>query len=270
MRSCPRSMTSGPERRDESVQFSLQELMKLEDERVREEKTIALAREEAAAKARAEDDRREREALAAREKADADAREAARRAEVEEEARREALSRAAVEQARIEVEARTRAEESDRERRHELDLVRLRAENAPKPTAKTLLLGSFGGVVLAALVGLAGFLAVVKPNADRAVDEARARATSDASRAEDLARRLATETQRAEALARDLETANAKVTSLESRVPSKTPTSAPASSHTGGPTGGTGGAGVKKGNGGLADGPPCDDHDPMCFSIRRK
>ena len=108
-------MTGSPERRDESVTFSLKELMKLEDERICQERQAREARELAVKSAREDAERREREELAAKDRAAEEERERARFREMEEEARREAMQRAAIEQARITVEARTRAEESDRE-----------------------------------------------------------------------------------------------------------------------------------------------------------
>jgi hypothetical protein len=190
-------MTGGPERRDESVTFSLRELTKLEDERIEKEKQTREARAEAAEAAREAADRRERATLEARERAAAEERARARRLEVEEEARREAMSRAAVEQARIEVEARTRAEESDRERRHELELQRLRLSTRPTRGIGALLSSGLGGAV----VGVAGCLVVVfavtKPASDR--------------RIQDLDRAVATAEGRASALERRVEEQSAKL-----------------------------------------------------------
>jgi hypothetical protein len=192
-------MTS--ERRDESVQFSLTELMKLEDERVVREKREREAAEAAAVAAREDAARREREA---RERAEAEARERARRERAEEEARREAMSRAAVEQARIAVEAKTRAEEAERERRHELELARLRA-NVERPHGPGMLVGSAGvGLALGLVAAVTVHFASIKPTHARAVEdlkiaaarteaqllEARREGLSQASQINDLSARL--------------------------------------------------------------------------------
>src|SRR5687767_15273928 len=98
-------------RRDESVSFSLRELQELEQDRIAREKRETVERH--AALAREREDRARREAMerAERERHEEEKREAERRRELEDLARREAMQKAIVEQARVEVEARTRAEE---------------------------------------------------------------------------------------------------------------------------------------------------------------
>lgn len=183
-------MTSGEGRRDESVSFSLRELMKLEDERVDGERQQREARERAAKLAREEAERRERAELEARERTAAEERERARRIEVEEEARREAMSRAAVEQARIAVEARTRADESERERRHEIELQRMRTEGQRKPALGGYLASGLGGAAVAVAGCMVLMFAVAKPASDRRVaDLDRAVATAE-GRASTLERRI--------------------------------------------------------------------------------
>jgi hypothetical protein len=155
------------ERRDESVQFSLHELMRLEDERIAREKRDREAAEAAAIAAREASERREREE---RERAIAATHERERTLRFEEEARREAMSRAAVEQARISVEARTRAEESERERRHELELAKLRMDVA-RPHGPGLLLGSGAvGAALAFAVCGAAYFGEIRPAQARTVE----------------------------------------------------------------------------------------------------
>jgi hypothetical protein len=155
------------ERRDESVQFSLHELMKLEDERILRERRDREADEAAALAAKQDATRREREA---HERAEAQARERERMLRVEEEARREAMSRAAIEQARIEVEARTRADEAERERRHELELARLRLD-VGKPHGPAMLLGSAaGGAAVAFIACVALYFGSLRPEAARKIE----------------------------------------------------------------------------------------------------
>ena len=190
-------MTGGAERRDESVSFSLRELMKLEDERIDQEKQARDAREHTAKLAHEESERKARAELEAKERAAADERERVRRLEVEEEARREAMSRAAVEQARIAVEARTRADESDRERRHELELQRMRLESQKKPPLGAFLGSGLVGAGVAVVGCMVLLFAVAKPESDR--------------RIADLDRAVANAEGRATALERRVDEQNAKL-----------------------------------------------------------
>jgi hypothetical protein len=126
--------------REESVEFSLSELTRLEDERIRR------IEDEDAQRARAESEKR-RAAIAE----EAALKAAEHRAELDALAQREAMQKAIVEQARLEVEARTRADERERERRHEIELAKLRAERGhEKPPPEVLPLAGaalIGGVV---------------------------------------------------------------------------------------------------------------------------
>lgn len=170
-------MSGGPVRRDESVSFSLRELMHLEDERVASEHAEARAREarakaeaeQAELRAKADQQARERAAAAERERRAAEERAAT--------ARIEAMQRATVEQARMEVEARTRADEAERERRHELELARLRAEPPKRPIGLALGAAALGAALALGASLFVGFV-VIKPELDRR----QARALEDAAR----------------------------------------------------------------------------------------
>lgn len=257
-------MTGGPERRDESVTFSLKELMKLEDQRVDEEKQAREARERAAQMAREEQARRERAELEARERAEADERERARHREMEEEARREAIQRAAVEQARITVEARTRAEESERERRHELELQRMRAEAVKKPGLGAWIGCALGGSAVALAVCLVMFFGVSKPASDRRIAELdRSNASADA-RADQLGRRVDEQKARIGELEKSLHDAQAEITRLKAAAKPAAPVGGG-----GGPTvNKRGGTGTGPAKGAVESGPPCDRFDPLCGTIR--
>ncbi|MBS2019745.1 MAG: hypothetical protein JST00_43180 [Deltaproteobacteria bacterium] len=236
--------------------------MKLEDERIGEERRAREAREAEEHRAREEAARRERETLAAREKAEAEERERERLRTVEEEARREAMSRAAVEQARIAVEARTRAEEAERERRHEIELLRVRAETQKKP--------AFGGFVASGLLG-AGVVvlgavvvhfAAVKPSTDRQIAELSEARSRSETRANELSQEVRKQADELAAVKRDLEAAKVQLASAPGP---QAPT-----------TKGTGPSGPRIP---VAPGParprlpeekPCvDEHDPLCGTIRR-
>lgn len=253
-------MTNRPERRDESVQFSLKELMKLEDERIGEEKKARDEREAAEARAREETARKEREALAAREREEADARERQRREMVEEEARREAMSRAAVEQARIGVEARARAEESERERRHEIELVRVRAESQKKPAIGGFIGSGLAGAGVVLLAALLVHFGMVKPESARRVAELEQGVAVAETRADQLSRQSAKQADELAAMKRELDAAKAL---LASPPPvAKTPPTTPA--------GGKGPIAAPPPKPRLPDEKPCaDEHDPLCGTIRR-
>jgi hypothetical protein len=173
--------------REESVEFSLKELTRLEDERIHR------IDDDNAQRARAESEKR-RAAIAE----EAARKAAEHRAELDALAQREAMQKAIVEQARLEVEARTRADERERERRHEIELARLRAEGAPeKPSPEILPLAGaalVGGGV-ATVVAIAIHALVSEPATAARIafvehqrDEARARG-DELERALDATRR---------------------------------------------------------------------------------
>ncbi len=254
-------MTSGPERRDESVNFSLKELMKLEDERISQERDAREARELAAQAAREEGARRERVELEARESAAAEERERARFREMEEEARRDAIQRATVEQARITVEARTRAEESDRERRHELELQRMRSEVVHKPGPGAAIASALGGAAGSLAICLVLHFSVSKPAADLRIAELdRAVAAAD-GQANGLSRRVEEQSARIKKLEESLRDKEDELAKARSAILLAKP--APV----GIPSTVRGGGGPVKGKG-LNDGPPCaNKFDPLCGHI---
>jgi colicin import membrane protein len=255
-------MTGGPERRDESVSFSLKELMKLEDERITQERQAREARELATKAARDEAERREREELAAKDRAAEEERERARFREMEEEARREAIQRAAVEQARITVEARTRAEESDRERR--LELQRLRVETVKKPGPGGYVASALGGAAATLALCLVMHFAIWRPASDRRIAELdRAVAGADGREAE-LGRRVDDQKMRIGQLEKSISDMQDELTK---RPPAQAVSPKAATGATVQKRVGTGtGADTVKGKG-ANDGPPCAKGDPLCFRI---
>lgn len=184
-------MASGPQgRREESAQFSLKELLELEEQRLAEQAREREAREAAAARERAEAERRRREDAEASARASEEARERQRRTELEELARREAMQKAIVEQARLEVEVRARAEERERERRHEIEIERLRS-TTKRGTSMGALLGAsaLGGGVMA-VVAIAIHLGIHAPAAGRREAELQRNVVAAEARTEELARQL--------------------------------------------------------------------------------
>jgi colicin import membrane protein len=112
-----------------SVTFSLAELARIEEDRVREEDTRRARAREQDARERREAEARRRAAEEAQAAAEAEARAKRLRAEAEEKVRAEARERAAADVARIEAEARARLEAENAQRAHELALLRVRAES---------------------------------------------------------------------------------------------------------------------------------------------
>jgi hypothetical protein len=241
-----------PVRSEGSATFSLGELMKLEDERVAEQAREREANERAEIAAKAEAERRAKAA-------EQEAAERRRRAELDELARREALQRAAVEQARLEVDARTRVAERERERQHELALQAARA-TTPKPTGLGALLGATGlGGGLMLVVTCIVHFGVMQPATDRRLSELELRATtaehklSEAETSADKSRKtIAVLEQRNATL--ELDNRN-----LRDAANAKTPTS----SQPHGPRGPTAPTKPK-----LSETACADEHDPMCFSIK--
>lgn len=173
-------MTSGS-KREESVQFSLKELLELEDQRLEEQQRAAAAEEANRARARTDAARREADARAAEEQTRRRSEELARQAELDELARREAMQKAIVEQARLEVEVRARSAERERERLHEVELARMRSTQPKETTLGGTLIGAAvgGGVMLAVLLGI--HFAVTEPaNARRIADAEHARSIAEA------------------------------------------------------------------------------------------
>jgi colicin import membrane protein len=129
-----------------SVTFSLAELARIEEERVRnEDRDRARARErQAREKQEAEAQRRALEAARLAVEEEARARRA--REEAEHRARIEARERAAIEVARIEAEAKARLDAQNAERAHELAVIRTRTEAGQRRTQRVL--GAVLGIVL--------------------------------------------------------------------------------------------------------------------------
>lgn len=250
-----------PPRSEGSVQFSLGELLKLEDERVAEQarEREAEARAQIVAAATAE-----REARAA-EEAQARAEEAAlaerRRAELDAMARREAMQRATVEQARLEVEARTRAGERERERQHELALQTARTAVA-KPAGLGPLLAAtgLGGGLMLVVVCILHF-GVTQPAQERRLTELELRATTAEQKlgeAEANADRTRKTVASLEQHAAALEAENRSLR----QAPPAPPTGRP-------PKTGPGSGPTRSGPAGKPEPGPCaDEHDPMCFTIK--
>jgi hypothetical protein len=129
-----------------SVTFSLAELAKLEEERVREQDTQRARARELAARTQREAAAQKRATEAAQIAAEAEARARRERGEAEEKARVEAREQAAIEVARIGALAKARLEVDSATRAHELAVIHLRAESGRRGVQRAL--AAVLGVVL--------------------------------------------------------------------------------------------------------------------------
>jgi colicin import membrane protein len=249
-----------PARSEGSVTFSLGELMKLEDERVAEQVREREANERALVAAKIEEERQARAAEEAKVRADHEAAERRRRAELDELARREAMQKATVEQARLEVDARTRAEERERERQHELALQTARAAT-PKPAGLGALFGATGlGGGLMLLVTCIVHFGVTQPATDRRLTELELRATTAEHKlseadmnAEKSRKTIAALEQKNATLELDNKNLRDAANAPSGRTP-RSPTPGHPAPTTGKPK--------------PAETACADEHDPMCFSIK--
>ena len=168
--------------REESTQFSLTELLKLEDERIAEVRRSNEEEKRAAERARRE--------AAERAEAEATARaRSAQQAELDELARREAMQKAIVEQARLDVEARTRTQERELERQHEIALAAMKTEGS-KGQLGTILGGTALGAATMLAAALAIHFGVLRPANELRIRELGAAVAAAESRASDLEQRV--------------------------------------------------------------------------------
>jgi colicin import membrane protein len=200
--------------------FSLQELARMEDDRVKSQAEAAQLERESLEAARRQSEARARAEEEARELAEAEQREGAERKEREEAARVDAINRGAVEAARYEVETRARAEERERERGHELaklEIARKAAEGERASVLRMLVAGAMG-VVLAGVVASGLYLGIVQPGEKARVEQA----TSDLARRDTLISDAHTATSAAEGqvqtLTGELATAKADIARLQKQI----------------------------------------------------
>jgi len=190
-----------------SVVFSLKELARMEEERVR-------AHAEAEARERESRDRAERDARErarceeqARAQAETEARREVERRAREEAARLEAARQAALGAARAEVDARARAQERERERLHELEVARARALERRSGGARVA--ATLVGAAVAAGVALALHYGVVVPGEEAAAARSAGELAARDVAIADLRARLDASEARASALDDELAAARA-------------------------------------------------------------
>jgi colicin import membrane protein len=178
-----------------SVIFSLRELERMEEERVRSQAQAAAFEGEARERALREAHELVRLETETRERQEAEARRDVEQRAREEAARIEAIRLAGVEAARAAAEAQARADERERERRHELEVERSRAMGQGRGLRGTAGAAAFG-VVVAAGVAMAIHFGLVAPRARAGAAEASAELASRDVAIQDLrAQAAATETR---------------------------------------------------------------------------
>jgi colicin import membrane protein len=154
-----------------SVLFSLQELARMEEERVRLQARAEAAAREAARRAADEAEARAKEAAEAEERVREEARrEIARRAR-EEAARVQAIRDAAAEAARTETIARVHAEERERDRQHAIEVARVQA--SARGSRRTATFAASVATVVTAGVAMVAYFGIAAPAARAALADAR-------------------------------------------------------------------------------------------------
>ena len=242
------------------MQFSLEELLRLEDERISEQQRARSAQAAAAAREREIGEERRRAEEEARRRAELDEQEKRRRAELDEIARREAMQKAIVEQARLEVDVRARAAERDLERRHEIELERLRAEGRKGQLGRLAGAALLGGAVMLAVL-LTIHLGVAKPAADRRLGELAGSLLAAEARANAAAQQVEEQRKVIGALDHKLRATAAELEGLQAR---STPRPSSPSS---GPGGGQPPVRPPPGRPALPPTPPCLRGDPLCPTL---
>jgi len=199
--------------KESSVLFSLQELMNLEQTRIREEQEAARAQRDAAERAKVEAELRSREAEAARLHEEEEAR---RREEIRrrmDEAHIEASKIAAIEAQRLAEQHRLQMEVLARQQEHEKAIkeIEVKKRRGPHPAV----LAGIGAALLAAIVAVVFFVAIKPVNdANAALKRAEVAVASDDPAQWD-------EADRQLAVARDKDPTNKGIAPLEGKLRKK-------------------------------------------------
>jgi colicin import membrane protein len=153
------------EQKESSVLFSLQELMSLEQERIRSEEAEKAAKVQAAERARADAERAARDAEQARIRAEEERRRFEEQRAREEAARLEAIRTAEVEKARVEAEQKARLEAMAAQQQHERSLAQIKHDESKK-RLRNMLIG--GAVLVVTIGGALGYFVYTKSVEDKA------------------------------------------------------------------------------------------------------
>jgi colicin import membrane protein len=207
--------------RESSFMFSLNELARMEEERVAREAAEERARKEAAARARREAEERSRADEEAKRRAAEEAQELLALRAREEAARLEATKIATVEAARAAVAEGARAAELDRQRKNELNLAQVKGDRQWR-RLRGWLVGVSVSFVVAVAAMLAIYAGVLAPRSEARV----AGLVGEGARQEDLLRdltsKLSASEGRVQALEREVADARAENAELERKLESHT------------------------------------------------
>lgn len=184
---------------ESSVLFSLNELMSIEDQRLKEERAAEQQRADEELAARTEAERIEREAEEARIQAEENRRRMEEARQREEAARLEAIRLAEVERARAMAEQQARLEAMARQQEHEQKLAQLTHDKQKRRLQKIVTYGSLSALLVFG-GGLGVYFGKIRPEAEaeNAAAAAQIRAQQEES----------------ERLRRDVDEKNAKVDKL--------------------------------------------------------
>jgi colicin import membrane protein len=190
-----------------SVQFSLQELVRLEEERIREQERDRAREAEAErlAIARAQEERRA--AQEAKMRAERERKRAEEARAREEAARLEAIEQAALEHARWSAQMKAQSEEAERLRAHERELERIRQSGARGAGWRGGLLGALVAAAATSAVALGVYYTSIAPQADKREEILKEQVAEREGAVAKLTASLAEQKERIDGLQRQLDDA---------------------------------------------------------------
>ena len=247
---------------DGSVTFSLDELRKLEDERLKEEEAAARRKQEEVRLAREAEDARRREDEQRRLREVEARRQDEERRSREEEVRLAAIRDGALQQAKLLAASEIRVAEAERRREHEAVLDRLRRDAEVRGLRRGTAFGGALGVVMLVVLAV-GYFGWLRPAvAHTEAVAAAAAADREALRAE-MAKKDAATKEQIDGLAGALAAARAENDRLHDQLDAKC-------ARHGGPSAPSGGrshtsSGAPATSAGAGDG--CRPGDPLCPTI---
>lgn len=195
--------------KESSVLFSLNQLMSLEKQRLREEEEAATRRTQIEREMRLSLELRAREEEAARLRAEQERRRAEEARQREETARLEAIRLAALERARVDAEQRARIETMEKQHVHEQELARLDQDTQKRRLQRFVTLSSVLGVLLLGTT-LGVYFGKIKPDAERAQAEQTAARVAQDERLAQLKSDLDARNKQIEALYGDVQAARSE------------------------------------------------------------
>jgi hypothetical protein len=250
-------MSRGPT--EGSVQFSLQELVRLEDERIREQDRDRERKAEAEhmAKARAAAEARAAEEARVRDEEERRRQDALR--QQEESTRLAAIEQAALEHARWSAQMKAQSDEAERLRAHTLDLERIKQGGARGAGWRGGFLGAAVAMTLTAATAAILYNASIAPQAEKREEILKAQVSEREAAVAKLASSVGEQSQRIDDLRNRLGQAREENQKLLKELERLKPPPAPAHA---------------AGRGGPVAAPPpppkCPQWDPLCPQINGK